>query len=164
MGHQAGSLSATFFFVLSCLFKAVPAAHGSCQAADPIRDAAAALHHSHTRSELCLWPKPHHSNARSSTHWARPGIEPTTSWFLVGFISVALRQEFPWQYVLIKSKFYSELLISFKELEDKIWSAEGNWKKEVLWWTVSINIQLWSLIHSCVHRGCVSAWEITDMP
>ena len=26
-----------------------------------------------------------HGNAGSSTHWARPGIEPTTSWFLVGF-------------------------------------------------------------------------------
>ena len=28
-----------------------------------------------------------HSNAGSLTHWARPGIEPTTSWFLVGFIN-----------------------------------------------------------------------------
>ena len=28
-----------------------------------------------------------HGNARSSTHWARPGIEPATPWFLVGFIN-----------------------------------------------------------------------------
>ena len=28
-----------------------------------------------------------HSNARSLTHWARPGIKPTSSWILVGFIS-----------------------------------------------------------------------------
>ena len=28
-----------------------------------------------------------HSNAGSSTHQARPGIEPATSWFLVGFIN-----------------------------------------------------------------------------
>ena len=27
------------------------------------------------------------SNARSLTHWARPGIKPTSSWILVGFIS-----------------------------------------------------------------------------
>ena len=27
-----------------------------------------------------------HSNTRSLTHWARPGIEPVTSWFLVGFV------------------------------------------------------------------------------
>ena len=26
-----------------------------------------------------------HGNARSVTHWVRPGIRPTTSWFLVGF-------------------------------------------------------------------------------
>ena len=28
-----------------------------------------------------------HSNARSLTHGARPGIKPETSWFLVGFIN-----------------------------------------------------------------------------
>ena len=28
-----------------------------------------------------------HSNAGSLTHWARPGIEPTTTWFLVRFIN-----------------------------------------------------------------------------
>ena len=36
-----------------------------------------------------------HSNARSLTHWARPGTEPTTSWFLVGFISTAPQRELP---------------------------------------------------------------------
>ena len=28
-----------------------------------------------------------HSNSRSSTHWARPGIEPMSSWMLVGFVN-----------------------------------------------------------------------------
>ena len=32
-----------------------------------------------------------HGNTRSLTHQARPGIEPTTSWFLVRFVSTA-----PW--------------------------------------------------------------------
>ena len=32
-------------------------------------------------------------NTRSLTHWARPGLEPTTSWFLVRFISTAARWE-----------------------------------------------------------------------
>ena len=32
-------------------------------------------------------------NARSLTHWARPGIEPATSWFPVGFISTEPRRE-----------------------------------------------------------------------
>ena len=34
-----------------------------------------------------------HSNTRSLTHWARPRIKPTTSWFLVGFISAAPQRE-----------------------------------------------------------------------
>ena len=28
-----------------------------------------------------------HGNVGSSTHWVRPGIKPTTPWFLVGFIN-----------------------------------------------------------------------------
>ena len=28
-----------------------------------------------------------HGNAGSLTHWARPGIEPATSWFLAGFVN-----------------------------------------------------------------------------
>ena len=34
-----------------------------------------------------------HGDARSSTHWARPGVEPPTSWFLVRFISDVPQQE-----------------------------------------------------------------------
>ena len=34
-----------------------------------------------------------HGNARSLTHWARPGIESSTSWLLVGFVSTAPRRE-----------------------------------------------------------------------
>ena len=32
-------------------------------------------------------------NTRSLTHWARPGMEPTTSWLLVGFVSTAPQRE-----------------------------------------------------------------------
>ena len=35
-----------------------------------------------------------HGNVRSWTHSARPGIEPSTSWFLVGFISTGPWWEF----------------------------------------------------------------------
>ena len=34
-----------------------------------------------------------HGNAGSLTHRVRPGIKPATSWFLVGFVSAAPRQE-----------------------------------------------------------------------
>ena len=36
-----------------------------------------------TAANLCH----NHSNVGSLTHWARPGIESTTSWFLVRFVS-----------------------------------------------------------------------------
>ena len=36
-----------------------------------------------------------HGNAWSLTHWARPGIEPETSWFLVRFITNKPWQELP---------------------------------------------------------------------
>ena len=35
-----------------------------------------------------------HSKARSLTHWVRPGIEPASSWMLVGFVTTEPRQEF----------------------------------------------------------------------
>ena len=39
----------------------------------------------------------HHSSQqrRSLTHWAKPRIEPTTSWFPVGFVSAAPRWKLP---------------------------------------------------------------------
>ena len=48
------------------------------------------LHHSHsnTPSELHVWLPPQFgSNSESLTNWARPGIEPISSWILVGFLT-----------------------------------------------------------------------------
>ena len=39
-----------------------------------------------------------HSNARSLTHWATPGIEPEASWFLVRFVSAVPWWELPSAY------------------------------------------------------------------
>ena len=50
-----------------------------------------------------------HGNTGSLTHWARPRMEPATSWFLVGFISTV-----PWR----------ELLFFFFV---QIWSLSINW-------------------------------------
>ena len=69
-----------FCFVLFCFFRlfafyrADPVAHGGSQSGGLIVAVAASLHQSH-------------SNAGSSAHWARPGIKPATSWFLVGFVN-----------------------------------------------------------------------------
>ena len=93
------------FCVRVCFFRAAPAAYGGSQVRDRIGATAAGLHHSQSNpgSNPHLHPIPQpqqrgtkamsvtyttaHGNASSLTHWARPGIEPTTSWLLVGFIN-----------------------------------------------------------------------------
>ena len=75
--------------------------------------AATGLHHSHSnaKSEPCLWPTytTAHDNTRSLTHWAKPGIEPATSWFLVRFISTTPRQEL--SSCLFYEYMYSKIVI-----------------------------------------------------
>ena len=80
------------------LFRGTSTAYGGSQARGLIGATAAGLNHSHSnaRSNENLRPTPQptsHGNTGSLTHRARPGIEPTTPWFLVGFISAAPRQE-----------------------------------------------------------------------
>ena len=61
-----------------------------------IRTTASGLRHSlgNARSEhMFVTHTTAHGNVRSLTHWARPGIGPTTSWFLVGFVFTAPRWE-----------------------------------------------------------------------
>ena len=71
------------------LFRATPVAYGGSQAMGPIGATAASLHHTHSNtrsSHIC------DLNHRSIPG-ARPGIEPATSWFLVGFISAVPQWE-----------------------------------------------------------------------
>ena len=71
-----------FFPFFFCLFRTAPEAYGGSQAKGRIGAVAAGLHHSH-------------SNAGSWTHWVRPGIEPATSWILVGFVTTEPWREMP---------------------------------------------------------------------
>ena len=84
----------TFFFFL---FRAIRVAYGGSHARGWIGGTAAGLHHSH-------------SNIRSLTHWVRPDIEPTTSWFPVIFVSAA-----PWQ-ELCKT-FWKKAKVSLDEIQ-----------------------------------------------
>ena len=80
-----------FIVLFVCLFafsRATPVAHGGSQARGLIGTVATGLRQSH-------------SNAESLTHWARPGIEPETSWFLVGFISAV-----PWRELQKESIYF----------------------------------------------------------
>ena len=71
-------------------FNAAPTAYGASQGRGWIRAITASLHpsHSNTRSKPpSATYTTAHSNNRSLTHWARPGIKPASSWILVRFIS-----------------------------------------------------------------------------
>ena len=83
-------------FLFVCLFRAASVAYGGSQAAGPIRAVAASLHHSHLGSEphLATYTTAH-GNAKSLTHWARPRIEPVSSWMLVGFVNLWATTETP---------------------------------------------------------------------
>jgi len=115
-------------YLFFCLFRAAPVAYRRSQSRGWIGAAAASLHHSHsnTGSKPHLWPTPQpqqhhiqatsstyttaHGNARSLTHWARPGMEPESSWIPVWLITAEPWQElhkFPFQInlgVLIRSE------------------------------------------------------------
>ena len=89
------------YIYIFCVFFAIswatPAVYGGSQTSGPIGAVAASLCQSHNNSgsEPRLQPTPQltatytsaHGNAGSLTHWARLGIEPATSWFLVGFVN-----------------------------------------------------------------------------
>ena len=87
-----------FFFLLLvfCLFRATPTARGGSQARGPIGAVATRLHQSQMSDPRWLC-NPHHGSqqAGSLTHWARPEIEPTTSWFPVRFVSYCTTMRTP---------------------------------------------------------------------
>ena len=79
-----------------CLFvRAASVTYRSSQARAWIRAATAGLCHSHSngiQAESATYTTAH-SNGGSLTHWVMPGIEPTSSWILVGFISAVPQWE-----------------------------------------------------------------------
>ena len=109
LDHMPPSISATIhnillsIFFFFCLFRAAPAAHVSSQARGRFGATAASLHCSHCNagSKLGICNLHHSSqkhqipdplsNTRSLTHWA--GIEPMSSWILVGFVTSEPRKE-----------------------------------------------------------------------
>ena len=93
------------FFVF-CPFRAAPAAYGGSQATGLIGAVAAGLHTATARPDTSGVCDLHHSSRQrgSLTHWTRPGIDPATSWILVGFISAEPQWELLFVFVLTLSK------------------------------------------------------------
>ena len=103
----------SFLFFLLC--RATPEAYGGFQARGLIgATTAASLHHSSEQQRIQAASSTHtiaHSNAGSLTHWAEPGIEPATSWFLVGFVSTEPRRELHYAVFLIHMPFLMYFLV-----------------------------------------------------
>ena len=95
--YPASSLPSAFFFLSPLFLFFFPMAYRGSQVRGLSGAVATGLHHSHNNARLepRLWPTytTAHGNARSLTHWARPGIEPATSRFPVGFVSTVPQQE-----------------------------------------------------------------------
>ena len=106
-------------------------AYGDSQARRQIAAVTASLHHSHSNvgSKPSLWPNTTaHRNAGSLTHWVRLGIEPTSLWVLVGFISAEAQQEHP-EPVYLKIGFFNNKRRIFL-------SKDISW----LWWWQEVTL------------------------
>ena len=97
------------FFLIFCPFRATPSAYGSSQAWGLIGATVASLCQSHQHQIQAATYTTAHSNTRSLSHWARPGIEPTPLWFLVGFVSPVPRWEFLLIYFYLKYSWFTVL-------------------------------------------------------
>ena len=80
--------------------------------------------HSNVGSEPSATYTTAHGNARSLTRWARPGIEPTTLWFLVGFVNTET-----WWELLPEDTYDIEIVFSSIPFISKITRGGGGVKK-----------------------------------
>ena len=87
-----------FFFLSFYLLRAAPTAYGGSQ--DRGSNPSCSHRPTPEPQQRGIWAASvtyttAHGNARSLTHWPRPGIEPTTSWFLDKLITAEPRRELP---------------------------------------------------------------------
>ena len=81
-------INVLLFFLLFFSPRATLAAYGGSQARDWIRATAARLRHSRSNvGSASVTYTTAHSNAGCLTHLSRPGIEPVSSWIIVGFVT-----------------------------------------------------------------------------
>ena len=97
---------------------------------DWIRAAAAGLRHSH-------------SNARSLTHWARPGIEPASSWMLAVFITHWATIETPISTVFPCKSLFTLLPVEYWHLQLIGWLLSIS---PITWKSVLFALRYWKLL------------------
>ena len=112
-------LPTLFFGGFFLLFRAAPEAYGGSQARGLIGATAAGLHHSHSKCRIRAMYAytAAHGNTGFLTHWAKPGIKPATSWFLVGFVSAS-----PLRELLVQFSQRKKLSLGFICSVSKYWA------------------------------------------
>ena len=93
------------------------AAYRSSQARGQIGGIAASLCYSQIQAMSATYTTVH-SNAGSLTHWVRPGIEPASSWILVGFVN-------RWAMTgTLNAVTFVQSCLSGKEAEQALWPVD----------------------------------------
>ena len=103
-------LSFIFYFFYFLLFRAKPVRYGCSKARGLIGAAAFGLHHSHSKCGIWAASVTYttaHGNAESLTHWVRSGIEPASSWTLVGFVTTGPQRDLPKNFLNSISQYFS---------------------------------------------------------
>ena len=122
----------SFFF--SPLFIAAPEAYGSSQVWGRVRATAASLYHADTEmqdlSRICDL-RSSLGQCRSLTHWARPGIEPASSWTPCWVLNPLSHHG--------NSYFPSHLLFSWKKINARLLPFQL-W---IFWSEISVDRRLW---------------------
>ena len=103
-----------------------------------------------------------HGNPGSLTHWARPGIEPVSSWILIGFVTTEPQWEllikYSWHRLF--SKRLGGLLIALSGLKNCVYK-----RRDVKPWFFWLHLQKfpgqgWNLCHS---PGSLTHWATREL-
>ena len=117
---EAGVQSLNFFFFL--LFRVAHVAYGGSQARDQIGAVAAPQPQQRRIQATSVTYTTAHSDAGSLTYWARPGIEPVSSWMLVRLVNCwattgtlrvfifNINMQLP-QHYLLKESYYPHVIV-----------------------------------------------------
>ena len=137
------------------LFQDAPTAYGSYQARGLIEATATAAGLPRPQ-QLGIWATSvtyttAHSNTESLTHWARPGIEPASSWLLARFIPLSHDRNS--QKIYFKNKLNNSLILNYEkkiasislEMYHSLWSNAF-----ILWVKLHQTKALW--IQSFIHK------------
>ena len=134
------------FIYLFLLFRAAPLTYGGSSARGWTGDTAASVHHSHKQCQICAVSVTYTtvcSNARSLTHWMRPGIEPPSSWILIRFITHRVTTGTPWLLVFLYSFSNIYIYISTSAACTSSWPRDRTYSTAVMRTTAETMLDPW---------------------